>query len=129
MLESTYMGEREFVVTTVSGPRRVVGVDTRWGTSILSSGTEALLLGRKVAEVEHRPGGGLGRGVVAISHGWGSFTQLVQVNKMLFAPKKREVTTEQDEKMVVRRVVVEVDGKKESRKETKLGERNKATVK
>lgn len=67
-LVKTYMSERELVVTTVGRPRRVVGVDTGRSTSILSSSTETLLLGREVAEVEHRPCGGLGGRVVTVSH-------------------------------------------------------------
>jgi hypothetical protein len=62
------------VVATVRGPRRVVGVDTRGRAGILGGGAEALLFGREVAEVEHRPCGGLGGGVTAVSHDCGRTT-------------------------------------------------------
>ena len=63
------MSERELVVTTVCGPGRVVRVHARGSSCVLCSSTETLLLGGKVAKVEHGPGSRLGRRVVAISHG------------------------------------------------------------
>ena len=62
------MSERELVVSTVRRPGRIVGVNTRGSARILSCSAKALLLGRKVAKVEHRPGGGLGGRVITVSH-------------------------------------------------------------